>query len=712
MEILMVNIGGDVEIVDSEDILSGIKKVPGNNDDMISRFLKFCNEFLKALRHQDYEMSISITFGTAVTFWNGEVIIYRYVPVRDVATILSEMNYDKLLSFVDKIAESSGFSVCSDNLWVMMEALSISRSGIRKIPFREFRFNGNPYGINSFFDDSIDLCLEKLFGRFLCVKFNKFFDSKRKSFWTNSGSSLYTIKDNLDARDKYHHYQDAMKMGSPVHIIKALSDFAARKTSDGDEECLIEDIVKKNSSSAYISKVDGGCIIRLVSKTECSPFFEHSRIYVPDNQELMSVFTHMLYDREYVVTDTKFLSSEDLTFDIIGSDDITGTRLWHILKSCIDSDDNKGDIIDNCRFEHAVDVFKMSMCLLFNGYENLLKLGYKNIIEFFNSRYFNGSMYTDIMSKHEMIFGEVKVREKSFADMISIPGRFLHVLDEEKDNCNALFFINKVIDREWLYSISADEFRVLIGETLKLQEFRWDLSTSLDLILAIIRQRHQLAEHNGHDYNHSEVHKYIQYIVDLYEKVDETNNEEDEYYHDPFFDKMSIAEFYYDYITMISNPVFYGLDFRWNIPYDEIESYHNYAMEVMQATEDEQEEKEFGASYQSVKERLSSYEFTNGELSVIPPASVIDIIKEGRVLHHCVRSYVKAVCSGETDILFIRRTDKVDMPFFTLEIRNGGLRQCHGFGNKNPDENISRFLSMFCKEKGLKTGSVTDILPV
>lgn len=712
MKILMVNIRGDVEIVDSEDILSGIKNIPGNSDDITSRFLKFCNEFQKALWEQDYEMSIPITFGAAITFWNGEVIIYRYVSVRDVATSLSEKNYDKLLSFVDKTTESSGFSVCSDNLWVMMEALSISRGGIQKIPFREFRFNGNLYGINSFIDDSIDLCLEELFGRFLCVKFNKFFDSKRKSFWTNSGSSLYTIKDNLDARDKYRHYQDAMKMGRPVHIFKALSDFAARRVSEGDEKYAIDGIVKENSSSAYISRVDGGCIIRLVSKTKCVPFFEHSRIYVPDNQEFMPVFAHILYDGEYVVTDTKFLSSEDLTFDIIGSDDIAGTRLWHILKSCIDSDDNKEYIINNCRFEHAVDVFKMSMCLLFNGYENLLKLGYKNIIEFFNSRYFNGLMYTDIMSKCEMVFGEVKVQETSFADMISIPGRFLHVLDEEKDNCNALFFINKVIDTEWLYSISTDEFRVLTGEILKLQEFRWNLSASLDLILAIIRQRHQLATHNRHSYNHGEVHKYIQYIIGLYEKVEETNDDEDEYYHDPFFDKKPIVEFYYDYITMISNPVFYGLDFHWNIPYNEIESYHNYAMEVMQAMEDEQEEKEFGASYQSVKERLSSYEFTDGELSVIPPENIMSIIKEGRRLHHCVRSYVKAVCSGETDILFIRRTDKIDMPFFTLEVRNGELRQCHGFGNKNPDENISRFLSMFCKEKGLKTGSVTDILPV
>ena len=708
----MVNIRGDVEIVDSEDILSGIKNIPGNSDDITSRFLKFCNEFQKALWEQDYEMSIPITFGAAITFWNGEVIIYSYVSVRDVATSLSEKNYDKLLSFVDKTTESSGFSVCSDNLWVMMEALSISRGGIQKIPFREFRFNGNLYGINSFIDDSIDLCLEELFGRFLCVKFNKFFDSKRKSFWTNSGSSLYTIKDNLDARDKYRHYQDAMKMGRPVHIFKALSDFAARRVSEGDEKYAIDGIVKENSSSAYISRVDGGCIIRLVSKTKCVPFFEHSRIYVPDNQEFMPVFAHILYDGEYVVTDTKFLSSEDLTFDIIGSDDIAGTRLWHILKSCIDSDDNKEYIINNCRFEHAVDVFKMSMCLLFNGYENLLKLGYKNIIEFFNSRYFNGLMYTDIMSKCEMVFGEVKVQETSFADMISIPGRFLHVLDEEKDNCNALFFINKVIDTEWLYSISTDEFRVLTGEILKLQEFRWNLSASLDLILAIIRQRHQLATHNRHSYNHGEVHKYIQYIIGLYEKVEETNDDEDEYYHDPFFDKKPIVEFYYDYITMISNPVFYGLDFHWNIPYNEIESYHNYAMEVMQAMEDEQEEKEFGASYQSVKERLSSYEFTDGELSVIPPENIMSIIKEGRRLHHCVRSYVKAVCSGETDILFIRRTDKIDMPFFTLEVRNGELRQCHGFGNKNPDENISRFLSMFCKEKGLKTGSVTDILPV
>lgn len=709
MEILMVNINGDVEIIDSEDILRKINKIPGDKDAMASRFLKFCNEFQKALQCQYYEISIPITFNAVVTFDNVEVLVYRYVLVRNIKTILSDRNYDKLLSFVDKIAENSNSSVCSDNLWVMMEALSISRGGVQITPFREFQFNCNPYGINSFIDDCIDLCLEKLFGRFLCVKFNKFFDSRHKTFLPDS--SFRTIKDNLYAREE-HHYQHIVKMGRPNHIASTLSDFSTKKAGGDNDKCSIDGIVKKNGSSAYISRVDGGCIIRLVSRNECDPFFEHSRVYVPDDQTIMPVFTHMIYEGEYVATDIKFISHDDLIFNIIGSDDITGTRLWHILKSCINTDDNLEYIINNCRFEYVVDTFKMNMCLLFNGYENLLKSGYKNIIEFVNSRYFNGLMYTDILSKYETMFGEVKMYDKSFADMISIPGRFLYVLDEEKDNCNVLFFINKAIDKKWLYSISTDEFRALVCEIRILQEYRWKISASLDLILAITRQRHQMAAHNGHNYNYGEVHKYIQYIIGLYKKVDEMNDDNEDEYYDPFFDKKPIVEFYYDYITMISNPAFYGFDFHWNVPYDEIESYHDYAMEVMQAMEDEQEEKEFGLSYQSVKERLSNYEFTNGELSVIPPASVIDIIKEGRVLHHCVRTYVKAVCNGETDILFIRKTDKIDEPFFTLEVRNGKLRQCHGFGNKNPDDNISRFLSMFCKEKGLKTWGVTDILPV
>lgn len=58
-----------------------------------------------------------------------------------------------------------------------------------------------------------------------------------------------------------------------------------------------------------------------------------------------------------------------------------------------------------------------------------------------------------------------------------------------------------------------------------------------------------------------------------------------------------------------------------------------------------------------------------------------ELIKEGKFLSHCVGTYAAAVSRRETTILFIRHIDDPEIPFFTLEYRNGTVVQNRG--NKN-----------------------------
>lgn len=91
-----------------------------------------------------------------------------------------------------------------------------------------------------------------------------------------------------------------------------------------------------------------------------------------------------------------------------------------------------------------------------------------------------------------------------------------------------------------------------------------------------------------------------------------------------------------------------------------------------------------------------------------------DIIKEGVALHHCAKDFISAVAEKKTTLLFIRKQDKPDKPFYTLEIRDNGVRQCHGFDNCDiyDVDGLEEFLISFCKEKGIEFRDGSLLCPV
>lgn len=83
-------------------------------------------------------------------------------------------------------------------------------------------------------------------------------------------------------------------------------------------------------------------------------------------------------------------------------------------------------------------------------------------------------------------------------------------------------------------------------------------------------------------------------------------------------------------------------------------------------------------------EELARLAFTRDGLLIRPCASEDELINEGKVLHHCVASYARDHAGGKTAVLFVRRAEEPDKPFFTLEFdeknltvrQNRGLRNC------------------------------------
>ena len=77
------------------------------------------------------------------------------------------------------------------------------------------------------------------------------------------------------------------------------------------------------------------------------------------------------------------------------------------------------------------------------------------------------------------------------------------------------------------------------------------------------------------------------------------------------------------------------------------------------------------------------------------PYRVSELKTEGEILHHCVGTYIDKVMKGETTIFFVRRIEKPDEPFYTLEWRNHKIVQCRGLNNCDMTPEVKAFTTLF-----------------
>lgn len=87
------------------------------------------------------------------------------------------------------------------------------------------------------------------------------------------------------------------------------------------------------------------------------------------------------------------------------------------------------------------------------------------------------------------------------------------------------------------------------------------------------------------------------------------------------------------------------------------------------------------------------------------PYIAADIIEEGRILRHCVSSYVDRVIKGETKILFLRHKDYANDNkdhLLTLQVTDDLLVQAKGLCNRYPNSTEIEFLKQYCENKNLK----------
>ena len=93
-----------------------------------------------------------------------------------------------------------------------------------------------------------------------------------------------------------------------------------------------------------------------------------------------------------------------------------------------------------------------------------------------------------------------------------------------------------------------------------------------------------------------------------------------------------------------------------------------------------------------VKEVKKDYEARSNTFVIVWPRSKADFVKEGQLQHNCVGGYFERCAKGETVVFFLRKREKPEQPFCTVEFRNGKMIQCRTIYNGLAPEDAMEYM--------------------
>ena len=141
--------------------------------------------------------------------------------------------------------------------------------------------------------------------------------------------------------------------------------------------------------------------------------------------------------------------------------------------------------------------------------------------------------------------------------------------------------------------------------------------------------------------------------------------------------------------------------------HDDAVSFLNRERDRIQAAKQVEKQNKY---LENFYEKAKGLEMSDSNYSIIACKDLMDLVKEGRSLSHCVGSYVTSVSEGREYILFLRKNDDIDTPYFTIDVTpEGRVRQIHGYGNCNLDKEIKPFVNKWAKKFNLDISSCSGV---
>ena len=88
--------------------------------------------------------------------------------------------------------------------------------------------------------------------------------------------------------------------------------------------------------------------------------------------------------------------------------------------------------------------------------------------------------------------------------------------------------------------------------------------------------------------------------------------------------------------------------------------------------------------------RLLKYEYKGSAYQIVAPRTITDIVREGSLLGHCIHTcdfYYQRIETRESFIMFLRKNDDPEKPWYTLEVEpSGNIRQKRTVGDNQNDD--------------------------
>lgn len=158
---------------------------------------------------------------------------------------------------------------------------------------------------------------------------------------------------------------------------------------------------------------------------------------------------------------------------------------------------------------------------------------------------------------------------------------------------------------------------------------------------------------------------------------------------------------YHDYLQMAAG-LGYNLRDPWILYPKNLKERHDQFVEEKREREEELAKKkddEKDADFRKTiqKNGWENYEMETEDFFIRLPKRVREIRQEGQNQHHCVATYIDRMVSGKTCILFIRKKEEPEESYYTVEVREGEVIQVRGKYNKDPGEDVKKFMNTFKK---------------
>lgn len=157
----------------------------------------------------------------------------------------------------------------------------------------------------------------------------------------------------------------------------------------------------------------------------------------------------------------------------------------------------------------------------------------------------------------------------------------------------------------------------------------------------------------------------------------------------------------------------------------ELKKRHNELVDLENQRKDEEKQKKYkrlDRQIQSHIQEAARYYWQDKEYMIVPAAKCIELVREGRILHHCVgagTTYMERMAAGRSWILFLRRKEDLADPWYTIEIdmETDKILQWYSEYDRKPEqEKVRRILNKFLKSvkrerERLSAGAASVLMP-